>query len=59
MCKGCAKRTTDNLVFAQEVAEALELKRGELARIAGVMLGYRQQQARMAPTALKDSKRKR
>jgi hypothetical protein len=35
--KGFARRTTDNLAFAQEVAEALGLKKGELERISGVM----------------------
>jgi hypothetical protein len=45
------------LKFMQELAEALGLEKGELVRIAEVMLGWWQEEAARAPR--KDLKRKR
>jgi hypothetical protein len=56
--KRFTKGTKDNLEFIQELAEALGLEKGELTRIAEVMLRYwRDEEARREPR--KDLKRKR
>lgn len=43
---GFSKRTTSSLEFMQELAEALGLQRGELMRVANVVLGYWQEEER-------------
>ncbi|KAE8829753.1 hypothetical protein PTNB73_06277 [Pyrenophora teres f. teres] len=55
--QGYLKRTLENIEFMQELVEALGMRKGELMRMANVMLEYWQEEDRTKPK--KDLKRKR